>query len=325
MKVPTLLLILFFASGISAQKIKGLSFVAAPEPVDSFDVKPMVEVNANWVCIMPYGFLKDGKVLYNSRWQWYGEKTKGARESIQLCQQQGLKIMLKPQIWIPAGYTGDYKLDNNTQWSAFEASYLEFITEFVNLAIELEVELFCIGTEWREFVNARPKFWSRMIKETRSTYKGELTYASNWDDYDNVPFWSALDYIGVDAYFPICLSTKSKLREMCVSWKKHGEALANYSIKLDRKILFTEFGYRSLKGTTRNPWVSDTKGKFDEEEQNNGYKSIFRVVWNEEWFAGGFIWKWFNNHEAAGGNNHLGFTPQNKMAEEIIREFWAED
>lgn len=309
---------------ISAQKVKGLSFVAAPDPIDSNDVRPMVEVNANWVAITPYGFIRDGSIRFNSKWQWYGEKTKGASEAIQLCKEQGLKVMLKPQIWIPNAYTGDFKLETKDAWKKFEASYRDFILEFVTVAKELEVEMLCIGTEWREFIAARPVFWKELIQEIKSMYSGPLTYASNWDDFTDVPFWNELDYIGVDAYFPICFSSKSKLKEMCVSWQAHGKKLATYSKKLGKKILFTEFGYRSLRGTSKSPWVSDTKGKYDEEEQANGFQSIFQEVWNEDWFAGGFIWKWYNNHEKNGGSGHLGFTPQNKLAEEVIREFWSD-
>ena len=320
-----LLLILSIQFGLYGQKMKGLSFVGSSEKIDSTDVMPIVEVNANWVSIMPFGFIRNGKVMYNSKWQWWGEKTEGARETIRLCQESGLKIMLKPQIWIMGAYTGDFTLEKEGDWMVFERSYREFVMEFVQLAVEMKVDLFCVGTEWREFVKERPVFWKKLIGEVKETYSGKLTYAANWDDYKDVPFWKELDYIGVDAYFPICVSSDSKYKEMCASWKKYSAVLGQFSKEQGLKILFTEFGYRSLAGTTKAPWVSDTKGKCDLNEQNNGYKAIFETVWKEDWLAGGFVWKWFHNHESHGGKKNLGFTPQNKPAEETIRQFWKEN
>ena len=71
------------------------------------------------------------------------------------------------------------------------------------IADSLGVEMLCIGTEWKSAVRERPQFWSNVIDSVRKVYQGKLTYAANWDDYDDVPFWSKLDYIGVNAYWPL--------------------------------------------------------------------------------------------------------------------------
>jgi hypothetical protein len=48
-------------------------------------------------------------------------------------------------------------------------------------------------------------------------------------------------------------------------------------------------------------------------------QAIHNQFWKEEWFAGGFIWKWFHRHDEVGGLQNNRFTPQNKPAEELIR------
>jgi hypothetical protein len=45
-------------------------------------------------------------------------------------------------------------------------------------------------------------------------------------------------------------------------------------------------------------------------------------LWDKEWMAGGYIWKWFPFHNRAGGNKDDQFTPQNKLAEKRIVEFY---
>jgi hypothetical protein len=55
----------------------------------------------------------------------------------------------------------------------------------------------------------------------------------------------------------------------------------------------------------------------------NGLQAIHNQFWKEEWFAGGFIWKWFHRHEKVGGEKNNRFTPQNKPAEELIRKLYG--
>ena len=59
------------------------------------------------------------------------------------------------------------------------------------------------------------------------------------------------------------------------------------------------------------------------EAQTNGLQAIHNQFWNEEWFAGGFLWKWFHAHDRAGGEENNRFTPQNKPAEKRLKELFA--
>ena len=45
--------------------------------------------------------------------------------------------------------------------------------------------------------------WRKLIRKTRSLYQGQLTYAANFDQYHEVSFWDALDFMGVNAYFSL--------------------------------------------------------------------------------------------------------------------------
>lgn len=308
------------------EKMKGISFVASSKPIVSEDVTPIVAVNANWVTIMPYGFVgENGRVQYNSKWQWWGETSVGVEETIMLCQQKNLKIMLKPQIWMANAYTGDYNLTNEKDWLTFEESYAEFITTFAKIAEKTNVELFCIGTEWREFIAKRKKFWNSFIDSIKDSFSGKLTYAANWDDYAAVPFWDKMDYIGVNGYFPISYSKKPVLKELVAGWNVHKPLLASFSKKKDKKIIFTEIGYRSIDGATIKPWEHGNSARFNAGIQRDAFKALFTTLWDEDWFEGVFIWKWYHNHKTQGGSGDIDFTPQNKPAEIYISNFWKEN
>ncbi len=173
---------------------------------------------------MPFGFIPEGgkTVSYNSEWQWWGEKKEGVSSMIEMAKAQNLKVMLKPQIWKRHGsYTGHHSYNNDDDWLDFESSYRQFILDFAKLAEHHQLPLFCIGTEWDYFVKERPQFWTKLIQEIKKVYSGKLTYAANWDEYKRVPFWEDLDYIGVDAYFPLSEEKNPSKEQLIQAWEAH--------------------------------------------------------------------------------------------------------
>ena len=192
---------------LDKSKINGISFVASRDSIVQKDILPLKKMNANWVSIMPFGFLrqKDSpKLYYNIDRQWYGERYDGAKQYIELMHKNNIKVMLKPQIWIGGGdFTGYINMKTESDWQDFENQYTRHDLLYAKLAEETQTKLFCLGTELHNFVKQRPDFWQKLIKDVKAIYSGQLTYAENWDKIDNVPFWNQLDYIGVDAYFPI--------------------------------------------------------------------------------------------------------------------------
>ena len=117
----------------------------------------------------------------------------------------------------------------------------------------------------------------------------------------------------MDAYFPVSESQTPTIEESKKGWKKWKDELQSVSEKENRKILFAEFGYRSVDYAGKEPWNSDhTITDVNLDAQKNTTKALFDEVWGEEWFAGGFIWKWFIDYTNSGGKNDSQFTPQNK-------------
>ncbi|GAL66844.1 glycoside hydrolase family 113 [Jejuia pallidilutea] len=308
-------------------KINGVSFVAANAEVTAKHIHPLVNVNANYAAIMPFGFIKDLKhpeIIHNTHRQWFGETVDGATQYINELHKKNIKIMLKPQIWVWQGeYTGHIEMSSETDWKALEDSYSKFILAYAVLANQLNVDIFCIGTELERFVTNRSAYWQALIKKIKTIYKGKLTYAANWDEFKRTPFWSALDYIGIDAYFPVN-DSKTPTVEACLEgWKTHKPIIKSISEKEGKPILFTEFGYRSVDYAGKRPWKSDRAlGAVNLEAQKNTTKALFETFWKENWFAGGFIWKWFINHSKVGGQNNTMFTPQNKPVETLIRNYY---
>jgi hypothetical protein len=332
MKAKNLLIICFVLLQVScvgqSKKINGISFVASHSKIDAENVKPVLNVNGNFVALMPFGFIRDitsPEVRYNSTRQWFGETKKGLEHYAQEFKKVDVKIMVKPQIWVSRGiYTGFIEMNSEEDWKVLEESYEKFILDYADIAQQMNVEILCIGTELEKFVAKRPDYWSQLIKKIRKVYKGKLTYAANWDEFKRVPFWKELDYVGVDAYFPLSDKKTPSVSEFELGWKKHKQEIIKVQRNSNKPILFTEYGYRSIDYTGKKPWESNrVEGQVNHQAQKNATQAIYNQFWKEKWFAGGFIWKWFHNHENVGGANNNRFTPQNKPTEQLIKKLYG--
>lgn len=309
------------------EKINGVSFVGSREPADQEHVDALAGIHADYAAVMPYGFIREPnrpEIIFDTDRQWYGETRDGARQYISLLQKNGIRVMLKPQLWIWRGlFTGELAMESEADWKDLEAEYEDFILAYADLAEETGVALFCIGTELGAFVKARPGFWKSLIASVRKRYSGRLTYAANWDEYLRIPFWEDLDLIGIDAYFPLSDARNPGLEDLRAGWKRWKKDIQTLQEAVGIPVLFTEYGYRSMDYTAKKPWLVDRSEEgVNLEAQANAKRAIFEEFWHEEWFAGGFVWKWFIHHSRAGGLTDNRFTPQNKPAQEVIRDYY---
>ncbi len=328
-----LLSILFFACETTKEyiykgsKIKGLSFVAPHKEIGDSVITKVTDIHADWISIMPYAFVKNGtsKVEFSKsndkKHQWWGETPEGVISCIKMAHDKNLKIMMKPHLWLGNGsFTGDLAFTSEHEWVEFEETYKEYILSFAKLAELNKVEMFCIGTELENFVEERPEYWQKLIKEIRIIYKGKLTYAENWDCYSKVRFWNDLDFIGVDAYFPLSDKKDPDIKHLNNAWLKHVVELKKFSNEKQLPILFTEIGYRSCDFSTQKPWDTDFSLPPNETLQNKAFVAFKESVYNQNWFAGLFIWKWFPIEEKQWPGHHKElFSPQNKPALSTIK------
>ncbi|MFQ3297652.1 MAG: hypothetical protein ACI921_001645 [Polaribacter sp.] len=323
-----LLIILNFSCKSQTKKIKGINFVASRDSISNKHITPVLKAQSNYVALMPFGFIKkisSPKIVYNTNKQWFGETKSGLLQYAKKFQKEKVSIMVKPHIWVWRGeFTGNIKMDSEENWRILEESYTQFILTYAKAAENLNADIFCIGTELEQFVANRPIYWQKIIKEIRKIYKGKLTYAANWDEFKRVTFWKDLDFIGIDAYFPLSNKKSPTIAEYELGWKLHKSEILKVQKQFNKPVIFTEFGYRSVDFNGKKPWDSKkVEGAVNLEAQANALQAIYNQFWNEEWFSGGFLWKWFHKHDEVGGEKNNRFTPQNKPAEELIRKLYG--
>ncbi len=303
--------------------IKGVGLVATVHEIDSNEFISIKNVNANAVAIIPYAFCstESPSVIYNSPRQWWGETDAGVIGCVQAAKRKNLSVMIKPHLWIRDGvYTGQFALPDEEAWRIWEDSYSNYILHFAKIADSTHVEVFCIGTELGNTISQRPSFWNKLIDSVKQIYHGQITYAANWDDYDKVPFWRKMDFIGVDAYFPLVNDKTPSTQDIIDAWDKYLPGLEKISAENKRPVLFTEYGYRNADGCTAEPWKEDGNS-VNNRAQENAYEAFYESFANKNWFAGGFVWKWYGENYSR-GMNKVDFTPQGKPAEDVIKKWY---
>ncbi|MFY0606172.1 MAG: hypothetical protein JXR10_05625 [Cyclobacteriaceae bacterium] len=306
-------------------KIDGASLVNPYSEIDSADMATVQSVNAEWVAVIPFGFSKQGQpqLHFNSERQWWGERVDGTKVLVELAQKCGLKVMIKPHVWVSRFWIGEYDLETEADWLIWEQEYRKYIMTYAQLAAETKAEMLCIGTEIKFAATQRPEYWSQLADDIREVYDGKLTYAANWDSFSAITFWDKLDYIGVDAYFPLVHEDNPEVADIVEAWAPIKEELRAFGQKYERPILFTEYGYQSANGAAGNHWEVD-KSQLNMQAQANSYQALYEAFSDEPWFVGGFFWKWhfLGDH---GGPGNGDFTPQNKPAAQVIAREFAKD
>lgn len=310
-------------------KINGLTLVAPPEPFPTDPIQPVKKTGANWIAVVPYAFTRVGRpsVHYNEHGkQWWGERPEGVVETIRLAHEARIQVMLKPQVFVPRSWTGALTFDTPEAWSEWEADYERYILKMAKLADSSRVDLFCIGTEFRQSVAQRPAFWSELIRKVRAVYGGKLVYSANWDDWEQVPFWQELDYIGLSGYFPLVEADTPQVSALKKAWRPICQRLGAYSQKWNKPVLFTEFGYLSVDGCGWRNWELENgidRRPVNEQAQANCLEALLSTLQTERWWAGGFLWKWFPNMRGHEGYPERDYTPQGKQGEITLRRWYG--
>ncbi len=246
--------------------------------------------------------------------------------AIQQAKSLGLKVMLKPHVDLnndPTHWRGDINFGSDeAAWSAWFASYQNFIVHYAQLAQAHGVDQFCVGTELQGTTH-REIQWRQIIAAVRAVYSGPLVYAANPpSEYTTIQFWDALDLIGVDAYFPLTNKTDPTLEELIAGWQAPLAQLEALSQQWGKPVVFTEVGYRSVDGANMAPWDWSSPGPVDLQEQADCYQALVTVVQNRSWIQGFFIWVWYTDPDQ-GGPTDTSYTPHAKPAEAILRCFFT--
>jgi len=282
----------------------------------------LADMGVNWVAIHPYAGIKnDGSI--DARPVDPANPPAWLARPIAEAHALGMKILIKPHIaywgsqW---SWRGAIELPDPAQRARFFADYERWVGQLA--AASTGADAFAVGTELDGTI-AHEAEWRRVIGLVRSSYAGPLTYASNWTDYQRVPFWDVLDAIGVQAYFPVQHGRGDddgvpSAAQLDAGWSAVMKDLSALSRKVDRPVVFTELGYNRSAKAGSEPWKYETGGERAMEVQTRCLEAAIRAMDAEPTVVGAFLWKWF-----PGDAEPRDFAKSAPHMRSVIRSHWG--
>jgi hypothetical protein len=338
-------IVLFFVSGAQAQSpfVEGIRGMTVG-PVES-SLQPgrgygseaseelldyLVELGVNWISVTPFGriwSLSSTQVLMDYEAP-YEENREGIRRFVAMAHERGLKVLLIPHLWVETfGWRGEIDPGSPERWAEYRSSYRDFVLAWARDAAEAGVDAFSIGVECKSWSSRFPDFWASLIDEIRGFYPGLLTYSANWDEIDGVVFWDLLDFVGINAFYPLVGPDRDTsdegYRKGAERWVK---SVSRFSQHIDRPIVFVEVGYTTRAGAGVDPWTwpEELDGvDVDEDEQARALEIILEAFLPEESFAGFFVWRVYANLWDVSQEARWGFSPLFKRAEPVLERIYG--
>ena len=191
-------------------------------------------------------------------------------------------------------------------------NYRQFLEFYANLAARMHADIFCVGVEFVQMSRYEAE-WRKLIVRARRMYSGPLVYgATQGPEFEGIRFWDALDYIGLNNYYPLPddLSTDAVVKKVALVQQK-----------FSKPVIFPEAGFPSLKDPHREPW-SEAPRALSVDDQARCYEAVLRAFYKKPWFQGVYWWKVGTN--GRGGPQDGSHTPWGKPAMEVVARWYKQ-
>lgn len=287
-------------------------------------LKELRDLGVEWISLTPFGFMRsltDAQVHSIGNYR-AGETDERMHREIRQAKALGLKVMLKPHIWVVRGHwRGEIELPDAAAWRRWFDSYRRWLLRYADMAESEGADILVVGVELRSTERQQERRWRDLVSEVRRRFQGEITYSANWDDATSLPWWDAVDYIGVQFYPPVATSETASRSDIHSAVAARLDGIAAVARRHDKPVLFTEVGYRAASDGLVHPheWPErKAEVRFDPRSQATGYQTLIEAVRNRPWVHGLYWWKWFTDPDTA-EEGPAGFSPRGKVAETILR------
>jgi hypothetical protein len=293
---------------------RGVNFTAeGPVGYDPKAALPVLDrlktYGVNSIALVPYGFAdsREPAVYFGHGGM---ERTEDIEALTALAHQRGIKVLLKPQLWTRGGFPGNLEFADPRRRTQWFAEYRKFLEYYATAAARMHADLFSVGVELAKMTPYEAE-WRALIARARELYPGPLVYsATQGPEFETIRFWDALDYIGLNEYYPLpdSLSTADLLRTV--------EAV---QAKFARPVIFTEAGFCSYEHPNRAPW-DETPRAFAPADQARCYDAVFKAFYAKPWFQGVYWWK--VGTDGFGGPADGSHTPWGKSAMDVVKHWY---
>src|SRR5262245_49246928 len=256
------------------------------------ELRRLPEAGAEWVSLTPFGWLAEPRSpeLGNSTDQGPdGESDEAVAEAAANARAAGLKVWLHPHLW-SRGWVGELSF-SASGWQRFHEQYRELVLHWALLAERERFDGLYVGHELASSTARDPARWRALIADVRKVFRGLLSYGANWDEVALVPFWDALDVIGVSLYTPLAERPTSDPRALRKGADRALADLSRVSRRFGRPVMVSELGYPPSADAAVRPWEEPATAG-DPEAQRACFEAMLAALDPCEWVAGVFVWTW---------------------------------
>ncbi len=321
--------------GAAVPFLRGVSFAMLNSidggyhaPGVATELSRLATLGADAVSLMPFAYQRDahGPRLAFLDDHPSSETDIGLLHAARRAHAQGFSVLWKPHIWVSEGsWPGEIEMRDEATWSLWWSAYRRYVLHHALLAAWARADIFCLGVELDRTVTGpeRERAWRELIASVRVLFPGPLTYAANWDRAPEVPFWDALDFVGVDAYYPLASGDQATDADLAAGAAGVVRQLEHLAKTARRPLLLTEVGFPARRAAWREP--HSEAGEYEEEDQLRSYRALFGALGRRPWLAGVFLWKAFSDEAGAGGRHggRADFRFLNRRAEAAVRDYFA--
>jgi hypothetical protein len=271
------------------------------------------QYGVNAIALVPYGFASQDRPEIRFDPNRTMERDEGIVAVTARAKERGMQVLLKPQLWSRQGFPGSIDMKTPDDVRAWFTAYTPFLEHYANLATRIHADMYSIGVEFVR-MSRHDKQWREMAARARQHFAGPLVYcATQGEEFEQHRFFDAVDYIGLNNYYPLpdSLDTSAMVAKVEQVQKRFG-----------RPVIFPEAGYCSMAAPHREPWAEDPRA-IALDEQARCYEALLKAFWRKPWFQGIYWWKVGTN--GRGGPNDGSHTPWKKPAMEVVKRWFTKE
>lgn len=239
-------------------------------------------------------------------------------------RRRALRVFLMPVIHLEDRSDGAWRgklapRDPEAWW----ASYGRFVGHYAELGRGHRAHMLAVGSELVSMERFEDR-WRALIADVRARFPGKLTYSANWDHFEPVPFWDALDVVGVTAYQPLMKQPATPgapptVETLARGWRPFTQKLRGWARRSGRRYILTEVGYPAHTHGAARPWDYRPRGVVAPELQARCFEATAQAWRGDERLDGVFVWNWFG----VGGERDRGYALRGRRAEAVVKGWFS--
>jgi hypothetical protein len=205
---------------------------------------------------------------------------------IQEAHRAHLRVTVRPildeaSLGPPTGWRGAIEPAGRDVWFA---SYQKFLMPYTQVSQEYGAASFVVGTELNSMEG--DPHWDGLVTALGRQFKGNIAYNADWHDYVSKYVHMPVNYLGVDAYFPVHAPDSASISELVTGWNGWLDQKSTGTLP---RVLLSEVGIGAENGAYPTPSDFYVTRTYNPQVQANWYQAVCTVARDRD-MAGLYVW-----------------------------------